>query len=283
MAKENHLNDRVDGLVGVIGFKRRWRSPTSLTWGGRHQQLRWPWGSERWRKWWSCSPRGSRLERRNPARAGSVSPAASSGSKKTSLKHFNISCPTWRQVCNLREEGCFGSAGSFRWLPPCAAWRTRGTIGFFAGCITGGRGSGAIFGNAGGSIGGKADNWLGWVRGSKVGRFGWDEYVPFCLTPPYPGFTPDRRNCSRSFRSLATWDTECGWGGAWSWRSPSCWSWGRGWGGTGACQLCAEVRAISAAVGLQHCPWFRSLWWALERDQCGITIRNSQSRLSSIR
>ena len=41
--------------------------------------------------------------------------------------------------------------------------------------LTGGLGRGAIFCTVGGSIGGKAGNWLGWVGGSKVGRLGWEE------------------------------------------------------------------------------------------------------------
>ena len=32
---------------------------------------------------------------------------------------------TWRHVWSLREEGCFGRAGSFRWLPPWPACWTR--------------------------------------------------------------------------------------------------------------------------------------------------------------
>ena len=45
------------------------------------------------------------MERRNPARAGSVSPAASSGSKKTSIKHFNVSCLLSDLTPSLQLEG----------------------------------------------------------------------------------------------------------------------------------------------------------------------------------
>ena len=43
------------------------------------------------------------------------------------------------------------------------------------GNLTGGLGRGAIFCMVGGSMGGKAGNWLGWAGGSKVGRLGWEE------------------------------------------------------------------------------------------------------------